>query len=193
MSCLYVRTGCVRVAKCLLLYRKMRPTVTLTPQWGARTSGRHTTNLRPARAARPASWRVPRTARDPRGYPARARRGACRFRHASRRPPSCLPGRAQRPRGPCPWMRVANERADPLTLPGEPLHDLRSDGAGAAGYEDSHRPAPCCKYKSTEDNLGAGAGLKNGIVHASGRLPSRRLRALIDVIVAFFADEPHPG
>ena len=28
------------------------------------------------------------------------------------------------------------------------------------------------------------------IVHASGRLPSRRLRALMDVMVAFFADEP---
>ena len=28
------------------------------------------------------------------------------------------------------------------------------------------------------------------IVHASGLLPSRRLRALIDVMVAFFADEP---
>ena len=28
------------------------------------------------------------------------------------------------------------------------------------------------------------------IVHASGRLPSRRLRALIDVLLAFFADEP---
>jgi DNA-binding transcriptional LysR family regulator len=31
------------------------------------------------------------------------------------------------------------------------------------------------------------------IVHASGRLPSRRLRALIDVMVAFFAAEPLPG
>ena len=31
------------------------------------------------------------------------------------------------------------------------------------------------------------------IVHASGRLPSRRLRALIDVMVAFFADEPLTG
>ena len=31
------------------------------------------------------------------------------------------------------------------------------------------------------------------IVHASGRLPSRRLRALIDVMVAFFADEPLSG
>jgi hypothetical protein len=31
------------------------------------------------------------------------------------------------------------------------------------------------------------------IVHASGRLPSRRLRALIDVMVVFFADEPLSG
>jgi DNA-binding transcriptional LysR family regulator len=31
------------------------------------------------------------------------------------------------------------------------------------------------------------------IVHASGRMPSRRLRALIDLMVAFFADEPLPG
>ncbi|MBV8399285.1 MAG: LysR family transcriptional regulator [Acetobacteraceae bacterium] len=31
------------------------------------------------------------------------------------------------------------------------------------------------------------------IVHASGRLPSRRLRALMDTMVAFFADEPLSG
>ncbi len=31
------------------------------------------------------------------------------------------------------------------------------------------------------------------IVHASGRLPSRRLRALINLMITFFADEPLSG
>ena len=67
------------------------------------------------------------------------------------------------PAGTLPWMRVANERADPLTLPGEPLHDLRSDGAGATCDENGHRPAPCCKPKTVVDDVANKCGLETGL------------------------------
>ena len=53
--------------------------------------------------------------------------------------------------------------ADPLTLPGEPLHDLRSDGPGATCDENGHRPAPCCKPKTVVDDVGSRRGLETGV------------------------------
>jgi hypothetical protein len=58
---------------------------------------------------------------------------------------------------------AANERADPLTLPGEPLHDLRSDGSGATCDENGHRPAPCCKPKTVVDDVANKCGLETGL------------------------------
>jgi len=43
-----------------------------------------------------------------------------------------------------PGCVAANERADSCILGGEPLDDLRPDGAGASCDENGHRPAPCC-------------------------------------------------
>jgi hypothetical protein len=53
--------------------------------------------------------------------------------------------------------------ADPLTLPGEPLHDLRSDGSGATCDENAHRPAPCYKPKTVVDDVANKCGLETGL------------------------------
>ena len=50
----------------------------------------------------------------------------------------------------------------PHALPGEPLHDLRSDGAGATRDENGHRPAPCCKSKTMADYVGSRRALETG-------------------------------
>jgi len=52
---------------------------------------------------------------------------------------------------------AANESEDSRALPGEPLHDLRSNGAGAACDENVHRPAPCCNSRRWRMMWGADA------------------------------------
>src|SRR6516225_8680713 len=63
---------------------------------------------------------------------------------------------------------AANERADSCALPGEPLHDLRSDGAGAACDENGDRRAPCCNLRRWRMMWGAGAVWKRGWAATEG-------------------------
>ena len=90
----------------------------------------------------------------------------------------------------------------PVRIPGKVRLDLSSPlairDAVVAGAGIALLPQTLVRQDLTEGRLirlgeRAGDPEEIWIVHASGRLPSRRLRALIDVTMAFFADEPLSG
>ena len=70
------------------------------------------------------------------------------------------------------------------------IRDAVLAGAGAAFLPQTVVAGDLAEGRLVKLGERHGAPEEVWIVHASGRLPSRRLRAFIDVMVAFFADEP---